>query len=323
MENCSVQLTKKKIFVFDFDRLNDDTFMMLVSILISTPRALLRFLHVVRAKCNVSVWMQVWKLYNELLQNKEYFNVEFSRLVNTKIRYCALHYETILGLVHRNTCEVCGFKINVPIVHDYLKKVVCGPCLQDNYISNVVLYYRYGIQAHALVHKWGMYIRYYPLKKHNSSWIQTYTREQVDYEPWNMIMFFWLPDIKKFLDLEYCALLQSKRFQSVNVIKAMIKRLCVVQNADMKHRDLRWLYHNELCRVRLLSVDSKWVPGSNVHPNSRQPTCSLLQRYYVMPIVAGQQINPKLFAQRNQMRMCGHWQCQAEDLMLFNLRCRK
>ena len=139
----------------------------------------------------------------------------------------ASRYSHVLRLVYGTRCECCNARFHHHICHR-LKMRICITCSQDNHLSNVVLWRRYGLSAADLVDKYGHLVSYVPLGRYmRASDAYKYTRYPDDIGGWGRprtLMFFWRPDLERVVGLEAHAARHRVRLRAVYVLTAAIRR---------------------------------------------------------------------------------------------------
>ena len=253
--------------------------------LMPQPRTMLTFLTALRIKCSISFWITMWKKHAEFMGEGELpFKLYMSPYYTGKVRPSV--YEQIMRLSYSLECEHCGSRRRL-IVDDFMKKRVCSLCRQDLYVSNYVLYYTYGLDAHNVVHRWGRFVRFLPLRKYTC--VEIYSSDSMDalFAP-RKIMFFWRPDLEKIFDLEELRRRQTRRKHTAQTLSLYVKTL-FARSWDLSH-----LRFNEFTRTKIMH----WVAGSNLLPGEDGDDCHLLTRRYHMPFVATNEFHFKLLAER-------------------------
>ena len=253
------------------------------------PTKMLMLIRALRLKQNEDFWESAWKLHIDLteagvLSIRYFMSQYYFGRVNRKT------YERIFTLTYEYKCELCGRGDSH--LDDYLKKHLCLICKQDNYISNYELYYDYGLSAHDIVHSWGRFVRYYPLRKFGANNALEFMMRSVRHSPYTQIMFFWQPDIAKCYNLPRLRQCQAKRVAGARLMTAVFKRLFA---RNRSHYELRI---NEFQRLSKPYWDSKWFPGSNHKVFFRGEVCRLLTKRFYMPFIGSSELHLKLLAER-------------------------
>jgi len=169
-------------------------------------------------------------------------------------------YKPILRLVYGLFCGCCGRRYNHTINHQ-MKMRICTECRQEQYVSNAVLYFEYGISFADVVERWGDFVRFIPVHNYKPSEIATMSRNPIDVLPacTREMVFFWLPDIKSLYDMPALRRQQRERVAKLNVIKAAVRRQFACKFRP-RHK-VEILHANELKRIRKPLLPPKWFVG--------------------------------------------------------------
>ena len=174
-------------------------------------------------------WERFWKAHAPLIRWKLHHLMlnEFS-MQNLR----PAQYSHVLRLVYGLRCECCGHRWHHTIV-PLVQKRVCMMCMRERFISNRVLYYRYGLEVwRDLIEPYGHLIAYVPMTEYRyaNQVLRMYTADPIDLEafhggacPRQNLTFLWRDDVEALFDLEACALAQKERLRAVNVLKAALR----------------------------------------------------------------------------------------------------
>ena len=142
-------------------------------------------------------------------------------------------YSHILRLCYGLRCEVCHCRFHHH-VNQHLKKRICTQCKQDNFISNRVLYFRYGLNASEIVSEFGHLLCYTGLHSYSrTNELFEMSRQEIDMEVLHnatknskhtrSLMFFWKPDLERIFDLERERKRQITRVNAAKLLSARVR----------------------------------------------------------------------------------------------------
>ena len=169
-------------------------------------------------------------------------------------------YKPILRLVYGLFCNCCGRRYNHQIIHQ-MKMRICAECRQEQYISNAVLYFEYGISFSDLIDRWQLFLRYLPVHDYRPSEIATLSRNAIDVMPscTREVVFFWLPDLKSLFDMPALRVQQTERVAKINLLKAVFKR--AYASKLLPRHKVEALHANELKRIKKPLLPATWFVG--------------------------------------------------------------
>ena len=237
----------------------------------------------------------------------------------------------LIRLVYGMFCEMCGCRFHHRI-HNGLMKRLCTECRHDNYVSNTVLYFEYGLSMEDILNPYFHFVRSSRLCEYiKASDYHTYTRHPLDVGglPKKQLVFFWKPDLARLFDLSALAIAQRRRVAAVDSIKARL-RMAYARNAVMRppgHKGghgsgpVQWpryyletLHSNEVKRIREPLFNPHWIAGgpspqgyrlssareelTNAVINTRKRFLSRLTLYTTMPLLGDREYTLKTAMER-------------------------
>jgi hypothetical protein len=137
-------------------------------------------------------------------------------------------YSHMLRLGYSLRCECCGARWHHS-VNVLLKLRICNMCKFDNFVSNRVLYYTYGLCASDLIDTQGHLLNWIPLDDYRYNALKQVSTKAIDFEGFNStkhqrLVFLWLPDIKVLYDLPALRAEQQRRKAAACLIAAIFRR---------------------------------------------------------------------------------------------------
>jgi len=148
---------------------------------------------------------------------------QFLMFYNLK-RTC--QYRTAFDLLYMKRCQVCHCRFGHKIFEPYCMRL-CTQCIQSNHVSNVVLWKQYGIGLEEIGLHYMHYIRYirtgvYRKEKE----LMKFSLDPRDFAVRRncVFIFFWMPDLRRFIDIDCRAKQHQKRTLAANVLKAAFAR---------------------------------------------------------------------------------------------------
>ncbi len=117
-----------------------------------------------------------------------------------------------------------------------MKLRICATCVHDRFVSNRVLYYKFGLNVADVLREHGHLITYLPLEhyKRTDDIFKRMTRDPIDIEAFcgglvksSMFVFLWRDDVDKLYDLGKCAFAQRRLLDAVAALKARFRARCV------------------------------------------------------------------------------------------------
>lgn len=205
-------------------------------------------------------WKKFWerhRLYNEARHWRPHF------YLNYDIRNPAL-CKVVLRLVYGMFCSKCGCRYHHRIFHPYRMRL-CQECVQDHHISNVVLWHEYGVSLEEIARDMRYLVRHTRMQIYKRPKEMTHiTRHPLDlkFTPGQKLAFFWLPDLRRLIDLDTRREIQKTRLAAVSHLKAVIKR-CFAQHQPRRYF-VEYLHLNEMNRqtnplsMQLHTVGTNW-----------------------------------------------------------------
>ena len=137
-------------------------------------------------------------------------------------------YSHMLRLGYSLRCECCGARWHHS-VNVLLKLRICNMCKFDNFVSNRVLYYTYGLRASDLINTQGHLLNWMPLDDYRYNALKQITTNPIDFEGFTFgqhqrLVFLWLPDIKALYDLPALRSQQIQRKAAACTLAALFRR---------------------------------------------------------------------------------------------------
>lgn len=148
---------------------------------------------------------------------------QFLMFYNLK-RTC--QYRTAFDLLYMKRCHVCHCRFGHQLFEPYCMRL-CSQCLQGNHISNVVLWKQYGIGLEEIGKHYMHYIRYIQTGVYRKEKdLMKFSLDPRDFAVRRncVFIFFWLPDLRRFIDIDCRAKQHQKRTLAANVLKAAFAR---------------------------------------------------------------------------------------------------
>ena len=189
-----------------------------VFLMINVVRGLIRHL-------DSDWWGVFWFGHRAYLMGRKYGGRHFYlRDGALGLRIRPIHYSHVLRLVYVLRCECCGARWHTKICH-VVQKRLCRLCIQDNFVSNRVLYVRYGLDCNKVLDKWGQLLSYVGKRRYRfgEKDLKILTRDPLDFQNPDLI-FIWKPDLERLYQLPWLQWLQNWRVWLLNRLKAAIKR---------------------------------------------------------------------------------------------------
>ena len=185
--------------------------------------------------------------------------------------------------------------------------------MQDRFVSNAVLYVRYGISTAKLLEQWGPFISYRPVGVYRTvRELTPYTRDPIDMQACNSKrVFFWRPDIDCLFNLPRCEAEQITKLSSINRLKGCLKRL-FVQRLSRRYM-IEHAFLNEMRRFKEPLLLGTWFVGGpyslgwRTIPNKGDPSHirsafdKLIEHYHSMPLLARDEYVLKTALRRLQL----------------------
>jgi len=256
-------------------------------------------------------WSKYWAKHQEYIRHRGWTPHWF-------LRYRAwrhlrpVQYRPLLRLVYSLRCDFCGCRFHHGINHHLMVRI-CTTCSQDRFVSNAVLYVRYGISTAKLLEEWGAFVSYRPVGTYRTvRELKPYTRDAIDLEACNnKRVFFWRPDVDRLYDLSRCEAEQAAKLLQINRLKACLKRL-FIRILPPRYM-VEHAFRNEMRRSKEPLLLCTWFVGGpfslgwRTIPNRGDPSHirsafdKLIENYYSMPLLARDEYVLKTALRRLQL----------------------
>lgn len=219
-----------------------------------------------RAFMTAAWWERFWAMHKTTISAgyRHYFLREF-----TIVSLRPAQMSHVLRVVYGLRCECCGARWRHRIV-ELMKLRMCELCVRDRFISNRVLYYRFGLNVADVLIKHGHLITYSPLRqyKRGDAEFKRLTRDLIDVNGFHgglvkhqTLMFLWRDDVAKLYDLEACAREQCARLGAVNLLKANFRAANVLRAWDKSPRYALGMFLASNTEDERVLLDPSWVVG--------------------------------------------------------------
>lgn len=221
-------------------------------------------------------------------------------------------YKVVLRLVYGMFCNQCGCRYHHRVFDPYNLRL-CNLCLRENHVSNVVLWKDYGIGLEEIGLHYRHFVRYMALTSYSKeSELVKFTRDPRDYAARKIskLAFFWMPDLRLFIDFEARAFEHRRALDAVGTLKTVFKRAYVASVG--KRYFLETLHENELSRMMCPTTSMPFTVGTNCcmshllkskksYPMADPPDFNVhlaFQRQPAMPIIGDREYTVRTMAQR-------------------------
>ena len=253
-------MPRRRARKWDAHTLSTDLWGQIVINMFDQPRKVLMLLCSIKGfRLSDEWWEKFWlrhRLYNEARNYRAHFylNYEPKRACQCK---------TLFRLVYGMFCQQCGCRYHHHIFERYRLRI-CTECLRENHVSNVVLARDYGIGLEEIARHVKHFVRYIALQYYSKeNTILPYTRDARDFEvrKTSKLAFFWMPDLRRFFDMEERKRRHGANVTACNLIKAAVQRTFV---SSVKRRYLvETLHTNELSRIMSPTTKHRKTYGTN------------------------------------------------------------
>jgi hypothetical protein len=253
-------MPRRRARKWDAHTLSTDLWGQVVINMFDQPRKVLMLLCSIKGfRLSDEWWEKFWfrhRLYNEARNFRAhyYLNYDLKR---------ACQYKTIFRLVYGMFCQQCGCRYHHHVFGAYRLRI-CTECLRDNHVSNVVLARDYGIGLEEIAQRVKLFVRYIALQYYSKDkMIKAYTRDPRDFEvrKTSKLAFFWMPDLRRFFDMDERRRRHLADIAACNVIKAAVQRNFAL---SIRRRYLvETLHTNELSRAMDPTTKHRKTYGTN------------------------------------------------------------
>jgi len=285
----------------DASRLSPDNWALVCSFLHREPRKIFMLLCAVKGlQFNDAWWATYWerhRAFNSTRKHRAHFYLGYEPVRPGQCK-------TLLRLVYGMFCSRCGCRFRHTIFERFRMRV-CAECLRDNHISNVVLWFEYGLPLEAIAAEFRHYVRHHPLQAYKCpNEILCLTRNPLDIEFKGVrkMVFFWKPDLERLFDFEALRAAQVLRVSALNVLKAAFKRVFVAKARGRYF--LEQLHTNEVKRIvkpmcpPKIMYGTNWSLASYADPRAACPTPTLnlslaLRAQVPLPVLADDEYTTK------------------------------
>jgi hypothetical protein len=242
------------------DHVPIETWSLVALYLSESPRKVFMLLCSIKGlKLDDEWWEALWKRLKPQVRNgKLIFN--FVKLYELR-RPC--QYKVVFRLIYGMFCNQCGCRFHHNVFDAYNMRL-CHNCLRDHHVSNVVLWKDYGINLEDIGRDYRLFLRYISLKSYSKAkHLSRFTRDPRDFavRTLSKIAFFWLPDLRRFFDLDALALEHRRRLRALSLIKAAFKRTYVASVG--RRYFFETIQDNELKRVLAPTTATPFTYGTN------------------------------------------------------------
>ena len=172
-------------------------------------------------------------------------------------------FKVVFRLVYGMFCNHCGCRYHHKIFDPYNMRL-CNLCLRENHVSNVVLWKDYGLGLEEIGLHYKELVRYMALTHYTKEKELTkFTRDPRDYaaRKTSKMIFFWKPDLCRFIDLDARAVEHRRKLDAVSVLKNVFKRTYATSVG--KRYFVETLHENELKRMIHPTTGSPFTVGTN------------------------------------------------------------
>lgn len=129
----------------------------------------------------------------------------------------------VFALKHGTRCGMCGCRHR----HDLywsLRMRVCKLCMEGNTISGELLSRKYGVDFSDMLAKHKGKFFFFSTSVANDDRISVHGMTKTDIQVRNSTYMFWLPHLRKFLDLSTLCQQQTARRQAAELLSSVVKR---------------------------------------------------------------------------------------------------
>ena len=179
-----------------------------------------------RALMTAEWWKRFWTAHMAV-SNRRYRHYFLRDFTAAPLRPEQMSH--VLRVVYGLRCECCGARWRHSVM-DLMKLRICQMCVHDRFVSNRVLYYRFGLNVADVLIEHGHLITYTSLHAYrvNDNGLRRMTRDPLDFDIFQRtkhheFIFLWLDDVARLYDLEACAREQRRRIAAVDALKARFR----------------------------------------------------------------------------------------------------
>lgn len=268
-----------------------------------------------RALMTAEWWKRFWMTHMSV-SNRRYRHYFLRDFTAAPLRPAQMSH--VLRIVYGLRCECCGARWRHRIM-DLLKLRICQTCVHDRFVSNRVLYYRFGLNAADILIEHGHLVTYTPLRacKVNDGDLRRMTRDPIDFGVFQRtkhheLMFLWRDDVAKLYDLEACAIDQRRRVGAIDALKARFRAarvrrvwsmnprhaLCVLLVPGVEvHVDPAWVVGGPTKQGRQFRTDPA-PPKDNAVIRALQSKWDMMRVHIARPFLGFGEVSPKTWLEK-------------------------